>query len=57
MTIEENKRLVRRYFEDAPYQPEVCDEIFAPVFKFHTIQHASITAQTDELTPQREGSG
>ena len=54
MSIEENKRLARRYFEDAPYHPEACEEIFAPVFKFHTIQHASITAQTNESTPREE---
>jgi hypothetical protein len=29
MSIEENKALVRRYFEDAPYNPTACDEIFA----------------------------
>src|SRR5512143_3994388 len=40
MSLEENKQLVRRYFEDAPYHPDVCDEIFAPVFRFHTLQHA-----------------
>ncbi len=40
MSLEENKKLVRRYFEDAPYHLEACDEIFAPVFRFHTLQHA-----------------
>ncbi len=40
MSLEENKRLARRYFEDAPKHPEVCGEIFAPVFRFHTLQHA-----------------
>ncbi len=39
MSIEENKALVRRYFEDAPHNPDVCDQIFAPVFRFHTLQH------------------
>ncbi len=54
MSIDENKRIARRYFEEAPYRPEVCDDIFAPLFKFHTIQHASITPQTVESNPQSE---
>jgi predicted ester cyclase len=54
MSIRENKILVRRYFEDAPKNPDVCNEIFSPVFKFHTIQHASITAQVVESSPQSE---
>ncbi len=40
MSLEGNKDLARRYFEDAPHHPEACDEIFAPVFRFHTLQHA-----------------
>jgi steroid delta-isomerase-like uncharacterized protein len=54
MSIEENKALVRRYFEDAPYHPEVCVEIFAPHFMFHTIQRASITPQVVESSPESE---
>ena len=54
MSIEENKILVRRYFEDAPQNPDMCDEIFAPRFLFHTIQHASITQQVVESNPQNE---
>jgi predicted ester cyclase len=54
MSIEENKILVRRYFEDARYDPDICDEIFAPHFQFHTIQHASITSQSVESDPQSE---
>ena len=54
MSIEENKALVRRYFEDAPYNPEACDEIFAPRFQFHTILHASVTPQVVECTPQSD---
>jgi predicted ester cyclase len=54
MTIEENKTLVCRYFEEAPHNPSVCDEIFASSFLFHTIQHASITQQTTESNPQSE---
>jgi predicted ester cyclase len=54
VSIEEHKAVVRRYFEDAPYNPGVCDEIFAPTFRFHTIQHASITPQVTESTPESE---
>ena len=52
--IKAHKALVRRYFEDAPHNPDACDEIFAPTFLFHTIQHASITAQVTESGPQSE---
>ena len=52
MSIEENKKLVRRYFEDAPRNPELCDEIFAPSLLFHAIQHA--LPQTTESNPQSE---
>ena len=54
MSVEDNKKLVRRYFEDAPYNPDACDEIFAPSFHFHTIQRASITPQVTESNPQSE---
>jgi steroid delta-isomerase-like uncharacterized protein len=54
MSIEGNKAVVRRYYENAQYNPDVCDEIFAPVFRFHTIQHASVTSQVVESTPQNE---
>ncbi len=52
MSLEENKNLVRRYFEEAPYHPEVCDELFAPVFRFHTLQHAD--NPDGESDPQSE---
>jgi ketosteroid isomerase-like protein len=54
MSIEDNKRLVRRYFEDAPFNPAACDEIFAVRFQFHTIMHASITPPTVESDPESE---
>jgi predicted ester cyclase len=54
MSLEENKVLVRRYFEDTPNNPDACDEIFAPSFLFHTIQHASVTPQVEESNPERE---
>ena len=54
MSVQEHKALVRRYFEDTPHNPDACDEIFAPAFCFHTIQHASITSQVTESTPQSE---
>ena len=53
MSQEENKALVRRYFEDAPHNPEICDEIFAPAFRFHSIQH--VTLNPDVISsPQSE---
>ena len=54
MSIEDNKKIVRRYFEDAPYHPDACDEIFAPRFRFHTLQRASITPQVVDSNPQSE---
>jgi ketosteroid isomerase-like protein len=54
MTIDENKALVRRYLEDAPATPTVCDEILAPTLRFHTIQHAALTPQVIESTPESE---
>ena len=54
MSVEENKALVRRYFKDAPYHPDVCDEIFAPHFMFYTIQRASVTPQVVESSPESE---
>jgi hypothetical protein len=54
MSLEENKALVRRYFEDAPYNPDACDEIFAPSFLFHTIQRANVTLPVEESSPERE---
>jgi len=54
MSLEENKKLVRRYFEDAPYNPSACDEIFAPRFYFHPIQGSPLTPQVVEKNPQGE---
>jgi ketosteroid isomerase-like protein len=53
MSIEENKRLVRRYYEDAPQNPDVCDAIFAPRIRFHAIHHTA--ADSDgESDPESE---
>jgi lactoylglutathione lyase len=54
MSLDDHRALVRRYYEDAPYHPDVCDEIFAPRFSFHTLQHASLTVQVAESTPAAE---
>jgi ketosteroid isomerase-like protein len=54
MSIEANKTVVRRYFEDAPHHPDACDEIFAPKFLFHTIQQAALTPQTVASSPADE---
>jgi general stress protein 26 len=52
MTLEENKALVRRYFEDAPNNPAACDEIFASCVRWHALYH---TANPDfESTPELE---
>lgn len=39
MGIEENKALVRRYFEDAPDNPAAYEEIFAPKVLWHALYH------------------
>jgi len=52
MLIEENKSIVRRYFEDAPFNPATCDEIFAANIRWHALYH---TANPDfNSTPQLE---
>lgn len=51
MSIEENKALVRRYFEEAPYQPDTCDEIFAGQVLWHALyqaQQSSFISSPDE---------
>jgi len=53
MTLEDNKVLVRRYFEDAPRNPDVCDEIFQCRFIFRSIQHITLNAETMS-NPQEE---
>ncbi len=53
MTLESNKTLVRRYFEDAPRNPDICDEIFLPRFMFRSIQHVTMNPEA-ESTPQSE---
>lgn len=54
MSLDDHKALVRRYFEDAPFNPGACDEIFAPTFLFHTLQRAGLTPQVAESTPAGE---
>jgi hypothetical protein len=54
MSLEENKSLVRRYFEDAPRNPDACDEIFAPVVRWHAIQHVSFNSPDFDSSPQSE---
>ena len=54
MSIEENKALVRRYFEDAPYNIQICDQIFAPQVPWHALYRTShpdfISNPQDEKT-------
>lgn len=40
MPLERNKALIRRFFEDAPFHPEVCDEIFAERIPWHALYRA-----------------
>ena len=54
MSLEENKALVRRYYEDAPFNPDACDEIFAPSFQFRAIVHTGLTPQVVESSPESE---
>ncbi len=54
MSLAKNKALVRRYFEDAPFDPDVCDEIFSPRFQFHALVHADMSPQVIECTPRSE---
>ena len=54
MSLEENKTIARRYFEDAPFNPNACEEIFAPSFQFHAIVHTEVTPQTVTSDPQSE---
>ena len=52
VSLEENKALVRRYFEDAPYNADVCDEIFSPIVHWHALYH---TDNPDfDSTPEAE---
>jgi hypothetical protein len=52
MSIEDNKAIVRRYFEDAPYNPSTCDEIFAAKIHWHALYY---TLNPDfDSTPQLE---
>ena len=52
MPLERNKALVRRFFEDAPYHPEVCEEIFAARLPWHAMYR---TDQPDFFSdPQAE---
>ena len=53
MSVEENKTVVRRYYEDAPDNPEACDEIFAPTVRFHAIHHVTLNPDMNS-SPQSE---
>jgi len=44
MTFEENKALVRQYFENPRYNPKLYDQIFALHIHFQTIQHTTLNA-------------
>lgn len=52
MTIDSNKALVRRYFEEAPHQPEVYDEILSPDFRVTAIHQATINPEGEATGPE-----
>lgn len=52
MSIEQNKILVRRYFEEAPHHVEVYDEILTSDFRVHAIHHATISPEGEETGPK-----
>jgi len=54
MSVEENKALVRRYFEDAPNNPAACDEIFADRLLWHALYNTA--NPVFESSPQIEKS-
>jgi hypothetical protein len=41
LALEGNKTLVRRYFEEAPYNAEICDWIFAPHIPCHALDRTT----------------
>ncbi len=51
MPLEAKKALARRYFEDAPYNPDTCDEIFAPKVLFHAL----VRTDKPEITSSPKG--
>jgi ketosteroid isomerase-like protein len=53
MSSEEIKALVRRYFEDGPSNPDICDEIFAPRIHWHAMNHTIDNPDFDS-DPQSE---
>ena len=52
MSLEYNHSLVRRYFEQAPHNVQVFDEILSNEFCVHSIQHITINPEGDERGPQ-----
>jgi len=53
MLPDDNKKLVRRFYEEAPGDPDICDEIFNPVIRWRPIQHTSVSTVM-ETTPAME---
>jgi predicted ester cyclase len=51
MSIESNKAVVRRYFEEALMHPEIYDEILDPGFHIRSIHHATINPEGEESGP------
>lgn len=51
MTLEQNKTLVRRYFE-ALQKPEIYDEILTPDFRVTALHHVTINPEGEARGPQ-----
>ena len=52
MSIDNNKLLVRRYFEEAPDHPEVYEEILASDFRVTALYHAPINPEGEDAGPK-----
>jgi predicted ester cyclase len=52
MSIENNKALVRRYFEDASEHPEIYDKILSPDFRVTAIHHATVNIAGENSGPK-----
>jgi predicted ester cyclase len=52
MSIENNKSLVRRYFEEGFDHPEIYDEILSPDFRVTAIHHASVNNAGENSGPK-----
>lgn len=52
MSLEHNKALVRRFFEEAPKRPELYDELLAPDFHVQPLHHATLNPEGNARGPE-----